>query len=389
VPDQSVIRHTDVRSYIDDQLEVRGSSAGAVAEEVQRRLEHVKLPLEYHAELVGNYAAQDAARTRVLLSALAVALSIFLLLQAAFGSWRLATFAMVLLPSAVAGSLVGIAASGGMLTLGAMAGLLAVFGIAARNLVVLVRRCQQLERDEHRSFSSRLIMRVAHEQAGAVLATTTAMGVAMLPFIVGGDSPAFGVARPLALAAVSGLATSTLLTLFVAPAAVLVFATPRVRVAAHRKGISMKQVYQWLISVLCIATVLVSGCGPVARAQETAAARVEAVRVEPIPGSDVSRITLTQEAAQRLDIQVAEVGTTDIGGEQRSVVPYAALIYDLEGGVWAYTSPEPLTFVRERLDVDTIQGNMAVVSAGPSVGTRVVTVGAAELYGAEFEFQEG
>jgi hypothetical protein len=70
------------------------------------------------------------------------------------------------------------------------------------------------------------------------------------------------------------------------------------------------------------------------------------------------------------------------------VVPYAAVLYDAHGDAWTYTSPEPLTFVRHRITVDNIQGDLAFLSSGPPVGTLVVTVGAAELYGAEFEFEE-
>jgi hypothetical protein len=65
------------------------------------------------------------------------------------------------------------------------------------------------------------------------------------------------------------------------------------------------------------------------------------------------------------------------------VIPYAAVIYDLHGETWTYTSPEPLTFVRQAITVDYIEGDMAVLSDGPAAGTQVATVGVAELYGAD------
>ena len=68
---------------------------------------------------------------------------------------------------------------------------------------------------------------------------------------------------------------------------------------------------------------------------------------------------------------------------QRLVIPYSAILYDLNGGTWAYISPEPLTFVREAITVDYIEGDMVVLVDGPSSGTEVVTVGAAELHGAD------
>ena len=70
-------------------------------------------------------------------------------------------------------------------------------------------------------------------------------------------------------------------------------------------------------------------------------------------------------------------------GTQRMVVPYSAVIYDLQGATWVYVSPEPLVFVREPVTIDYIQGDLAVLSDGPPVGTEVATVGVAELYGAD------
>ena len=105
--------------------------------------------------------------------------------------------------------------------------------------------------------------------------------------------------------------------------------------------------------------------------------------VEGIEGSDLKRVVLTEKAAERLDIQLALVSEEQLEGTQRLVVPYAALIYGLNGETWAYIMPEPLTFVRETITVDYIEGEMAVLLAGPAIGTEVVTVGGALLYGAE------
>jgi hypothetical protein len=105
--------------------------------------------------------------------------------------------------------------------------------------------------------------------------------------------------------------------------------------------------------------------------------------VEAIEGSDLKRVVLTEKAAERLDIQIALVSEEQVEGTQRLVIPYAALIYGLNGETWAYIMPEPLTFVREGITVDYIEGDMAVLLVGPAIGTEVVTVGVAELLGAE------
>jgi len=104
--------------------------------------------------------------------------------------------------------------------------------------------------------------------------------------------------------------------------------------------------------------------------------------------TDLNRVILTAQAAKRLDIQTAPVRDAQVRGTQRKVVPYAAVIYDLHGETWVYTTPSSLTFVRDRISVDSIDGDLAVLSKGPASGTRVVTVGAPELYGTELGIGE-
>ncbi len=105
--------------------------------------------------------------------------------------------------------------------------------------------------------------------------------------------------------------------------------------------------------------------------------------LEDIEGSGFKRVVLTEKAAERLDIQIALVSEEQVEGTPRLVIPYAALMYGLNGETWAYIMPEPLTFVREAIIVDYIEGDMAGLLAGPAIGTEVVTVGAALLYGTE------
>ncbi|MGE5801773.1 MAG: hypothetical protein ACM358_05915 [Gemmatimonadota bacterium] len=96
-------------------------------------------------------------------------------------------------------------------------------------------------------------------------------------------------------------------------------------------------------------------------------------------------MTLTARAAERLDIKTDRVQEMQMGGATRKVVPYAAVLYDAHGDTWVYTSPEPLVFVRHAIHIDYIRGDRAVLSQGPPAGAAIVTVGAAELFGAEFE----
>ena len=84
-------------------------------------------------------------------------------------------------------------------------------------------------------------------------------------------------------------------------------------------------------------------------------------------------------AGQRVAVKLAAPGS----GTPKKVVPYSAVLYALSGDAWVYTSPEPLVFVRRQVTIEHIDQDSAILSDGPAVGTQVVTVGAAELYGAE------
>ena len=138
---------------------------------------------------------------------------------------------------------------------------------------------------------------------------------------------------------------------------------------------------RWMTGLLIIAGLLLSACAAVAEEEETLH---EPATLEPIEGSDVSRVTLTEEAAVRLDIQVDQV--LDAGSA--TMIPYAAVFYTATGDTWAYTNPEPLTFVRVPIVVDHIRGDRVFLTDGPPSGMEVVTQGAAELYGTETDVEE-
>ncbi len=120
--------------------------------------------------------------------------------------------------------------------------------------------------------------------------------------------------------------------------------------------------------------------------EDAAAGESEPATLEPLEGTSLTRVTLTPEAAERVDIQTVPVRDAGAGGgTTQKVVPYGAVIYDAEGKTWVYTSPEPFVFVRAPIEVDRIEGRDVFLSSGPATGTEVVRVGTAELFGAEFE----
>lgn len=100
----------------------------------------------------------------------------------------------------------------------------------------------------------------------------------------------------------------------------------------------------------------------------------------------VSRLTLEQPAVDRLGLVTAPVRAGDKG---RRVIPYSAVVYDPEGVAWTYVNTAPLTYVRREVGVTTVDGVAAVLTSGPPIGTKVVSVGGAELFGAEIDFGKG
>ena len=105
--------------------------------------------------------------------------------------------------------------------------------------------------------------------------------------------------------------------------------------------------------------------------------------VEKNAETGLSRLTLSAKAAERLGIATMSVIGRQAGGVGQTTVPYAAVVYDASGATWAYTNMDGLVFVRQSITVERIEADQALLSEGPPIGTLVVTVGVAELWGIE------
>jgi Cu/Ag efflux pump CusA len=214
----NVIRHQGVSRFVDVGADVRGRGIGGVAGEVKARLQSVKFPFEYHAEVLGDYAQGDAAQRRFIAVCIAAAIGILMLLQAALASWRLAAMVAAVLPAALAGGLVAVWADGGTVSLGSVVGFFAVFAIATRNCLLLIR-CYQRLSGETSDKSTVDIAVWGTQQRLAPIATSAVGGMlVLLPFVLFGHRPGYEIAHPLAVVVIGGLVTSTLVGLLVVPA---------------------------------------------------------------------------------------------------------------------------------------------------------------------------
>lgn len=132
----------------------------------------------------------------------------------------------------------------------------------------------------------------------------------------------------------------------------------------------------WIVVILLVVAALqLAGCSGT---QDAGAGSEEPATVEKTDGSEYERVILTQHADDRLAIETEAVSEQ---GEQL-VIPYSAVLYGINGETWVYVSPESLNYVRTPITVDVIEGDLAMLTEGPPVGTDVVSVGAQMLLGA-------
>jgi Cu/Ag efflux pump CusA len=211
------IRRDAVSRYVDVEARVSGRGLSAVASDVEDRLASTSFPLEYHAEALQETSAEEINATKMLAFAVAAAIAAFLLLQAALGSWRLAALAFGALPIALVGGIPAALVDGAELSLGSLIAFLALFGVAARMGIVLLRGFQELE-SAGESFGAALVERGARERLRPILASASGTAAVMLPFAIAGAMPGLEIVHPLAIVMLGGLVTSLLVSLFVLPA---------------------------------------------------------------------------------------------------------------------------------------------------------------------------
>ena len=226
VAQPTAITHDATLRSVDVTASVRGRDLGAVLDDVRTQVQSTQMPLEYHAEVLDNLSRAQTQTLQVAGLSAAVAVLVFLVLQAALGSWRLSGLVFLTLPLAGAGGVVAASLDGGLMTVGALIGFFTVLGIAARNGVVLVAEYRRASDPEG-------IVRATSDRAGSILLTAAATAVALLPPVLFGGIPGAEVLHPLAAVVLGGLFTSTLLAVFVLPALYLRLMMP----AAQRERV--------------------------------------------------------------------------------------------------------------------------------------------------------
>jgi CzcA family heavy metal efflux pump len=222
-PTPSSVHRQDSSRRIDVAGNIDNRSLSAVVSDIRGRLARFDFAEGYHAELLGEAVEQEGAQHRLLIFGIAAAVAILLLLHAAFRDLRLALAFFLTLPMALVGGVIMVYLTGRTMSLGSYVGFLAVFGIAARNGILLINHCQHLERVEGEPFGPALVVRGAKERLSPILMTALATALALVPLVAAGTIPGHEIENPMALVIMGGLATSTFVNLFIVPTLYLRF----------------------------------------------------------------------------------------------------------------------------------------------------------------------
>jgi Cu/Ag efflux pump CusA len=221
---RSLIMHVGTRRVQTVTANVSGGDTEGVTRRVEDRLASgIGLPRGVYAEVGGTATAQREARRELLLNSLLAGAGIIMLLWLAFGERRRLVLVLTNLPFALVGGVLAVSATGGVLSLGSLVGFVTLFGIATRNAVMLVSHYDHLVGQEGMPWGPETAARGALERLGPILMTALVTGLGLLPRAIGSGDPGREIEGPMAIVILGGLATSTVLTLFVLPTLALRF----------------------------------------------------------------------------------------------------------------------------------------------------------------------
>jgi Cu/Ag efflux pump CusA len=177
----------------------------------------VKLPPNVYLEYGGSAQAAGEATRDLLIHGTVAAAVIVMLLILVFGSWRTTALVLINVPFALVGAVVAVAVTGASLSIGTLVGLVTLFGISARNSILLMSHYEQLTLVEGHRWSRHLALRGARDRMTPIFMTALVTALGMLPLAVGNGEAGQEVEGPMAVVILGGLISSTLLNLLVMP----------------------------------------------------------------------------------------------------------------------------------------------------------------------------
>ncbi len=221
------IDHEGGQRFVSITFNVLGRSLQATVDDAKARVAALKLPPGVYVEFSGAAAAQSAAQSQMLLYTGFAIVLIGMILFICF-QWRSNTWlVLVNLPFSLIGSVAAIALMGSGLSLGAMVGLVTVFGVSARNAILLLAHYEHLVEAEGMPWGADTILRGAQERLVPILMTAAVTALGLLPLALGLHQPGQEIEGPMAVTVLGGLISSTMLNLIVLPALAERFGGPK------------------------------------------------------------------------------------------------------------------------------------------------------------------
>ena len=194
---------------------VRGRDLGSFVADAQQRVEkNVHIPRGYKVVWSGQFENQERAMKRLAIVVPIVLVLIFMLLFASFNSFRNAGLIMLNVPFAMIGGVIALFISHQTLSVPAIIGFIALFGVAVQNGVIMVTYIMQLEK--RGTPTEEAVIKGAEIRLRPVLMTALVATVGLLPKVLIQGTGA-EVQRPLATVVLGGIITATVLTLVVLP----------------------------------------------------------------------------------------------------------------------------------------------------------------------------
>ena len=190
---------------------------GFVAAAHQAINQKLKLPGTIYLEFTGAAAGEAAARNELLLHAAVAALGIILLLSIAFGDARSVILILAMSPFALVGGVIAVALTGATLSIGSLVGFVTLFGIVARNAILMIAHVNHLMTAENTQWSLETVLRGARERLVPIVMTALVTALGLLPLAAASGETGREVQGPMATVILGGLATSTLMNLLVLP----------------------------------------------------------------------------------------------------------------------------------------------------------------------------
>jgi len=180
----------------------------------------VKLPAGTYITYSGTAEGAAQARRELAFNVAIAAGGVIALLLLAFSSGRTVMLILGSAPFALVGGVIAVAVTGASLSLGSLVGFVTLFGIAARNAILLVSHADHLVEAEDQAWSLATVIRATRERVTPILMTALVTALGLLPLAIQTGQAGREIQGPMAIVILGGLVTSTLMSLFLLPSLV-------------------------------------------------------------------------------------------------------------------------------------------------------------------------